>query len=35
LADSAIIIDTGLIVFDGTAQEVLDNEQLRNDYLAI
>ena len=35
LADRAIIIDTGLIVFDGTAQEVLDNEQLRNEYLAI
>ena len=35
LADRAIILDTGLIVFDGTAQEVLDNEQLRNDYLAI
>jgi len=35
LADRAIILDTGLIVFDGTAQEVLDNEELRNQYLAI
>ena len=35
LADRAIILDTGLVVFDGTAQEVLDNEQLRNEYLAI
>jgi len=35
LADKAIILDTGEIVFRGTAQEVLDNEQLRHDYLAI
>ena len=35
LADKAIIMDTGEIVFKGTAQEVLDNEQLRHDYLAI
>jgi branched-chain amino acid transport system ATP-binding protein len=35
LADRAIIMDSGQIVFDGTAQEVLDNEQLRKDYLAI
>ena len=35
LADRAIILDTGLVVFDGTAQEVLDNEQLINEYLAI
>jgi len=35
LADTAIILDTGEIVFRGTAQEVLDNEQLRHDYLAI
>jgi len=35
LADRAIILDTGLIVFDGTAQEVLDNEELRHQYLAI
>ena len=35
LADRAIILDMGQIVFDGTAQEVLDNVGLRNEYLAI
>ncbi len=35
LADRAIILDTGLIVFDGTAKEVLDNVELRHEYLAI
>src|SRR6056300_737413 len=35
LADRAVILDTGNVVFDGTAQEVLDNEELRNEYLAI
>ncbi len=35
LADRSVILDTGNVVFDGTAQEVLDNEQLREDYLAI
>jgi len=35
LADRAIIIDMGLVVFDGLAQEVLDNEELRQQYLAI
>ncbi|MCK4861390.1 MAG: ABC transporter ATP-binding protein [Rhodobacteraceae bacterium] len=35
LADRAVILDTGLVVFDGTAQEVLDNEALREEYLAI
>jgi len=35
LADSAIILDTGEIVFRGSAQEVLDNEELRHEYLAI
>jgi branched-chain amino acid transport system ATP-binding protein len=35
LADRAIILDTGSIVFDGTAQEVLENEALRAEYLAI
>ena len=35
LADRAIIMDSGEIVFDGTAQEVLDNEELRDQYLAI
>ncbi|MFQ5622749.1 MAG: ABC transporter ATP-binding protein [Paracoccaceae bacterium] len=35
LADRSIILDMGQIVFDGSAQEVLDNDQLREDYLAI
>ncbi|MBZ8118776.1 ABC transporter ATP-binding protein [Roseovarius sp. LXJ103] len=35
LADRAIILDTGGIVFDGTATEVLENEELRAEYLAI
>ena len=35
LADRAIILDMGQVVFDGTAQEVLDNEGLRHEYLAI
>jgi len=35
LADRAVILDTGQVVFDGTAQEVLDNEKLRAEYLAI
>lgn len=35
LADRALILDTGEIVFRGSAQEVLDNEQLRHEYLAI
>ncbi len=35
LADRAVILDMGQIVFDGTAQEVLDDEDLRQKYLAI
>ncbi len=35
LADRAVILDTGQVVFDGTAEEVLNNEKLRNEYLAI
>ena len=35
LADRAVILDTGRVVFDSTAQEVLDNEALRAEYLAI
>ena len=35
LSDSALILDTGEIVYSGTATEVLQNEQLRHDYLAI
>jgi len=35
LADRAVILDTGEVAFTGTAQEVLDNTQLRHEYLAI
>lgn len=35
LAGRALILDTGMIVFDGTAQELLDNKDLRHQYLAI
>jgi len=35
LADRAIILDMGQVAFDGSAQEVLDNEDLRHEYLAI
>ncbi|NND92912.1 MAG: ABC transporter ATP-binding protein [Granulosicoccus sp.] len=35
LSDTALILDTGEIVFSGNAAEVLDNEELRHDYLAI
>lgn len=35
LADRAIILDMGNIVFDGVSQEVLDNSELRQQYLAI
>jgi len=35
LADKAIILDTGQLVYQGSAKEVLDNEQLRQEYLAI
>jgi len=35
LADRALILDMGQIVFDGTAQEVLDDADLRQQYLAI
>ncbi len=35
LADRAIILDTGTIVFDGTAKEVLEDTNLREEYLAI
>ncbi len=35
LADRALILDTGNVVFDGTAKEVLDNAELRQEYLAI
>ena len=35
LSDRAVILDTGGIVFDGTADEVLGNAELRAEYLAI
>lgn len=35
LADRAVILDTGNVVYDGSAKEVLDNEDLRHEYLAI
>jgi len=35
LADRAIILDMGQIVFDGTAQEVLDDDAMRQQYLAL
>ncbi len=35
LSDRAVILDMGQVVFDGTAQEVLDDEALREEYLAI
>jgi branched-chain amino acid transport system ATP-binding protein len=35
LADRAVILDTGGIVFDGAASEVLQNPELRAEYLAI
>ncbi len=35
LSDRAVILDTGSVVFDGSAKEVLENEALRHEYLAI
>jgi branched-chain amino acid transport system ATP-binding protein len=35
LADRAVILDTGSVVFDGDAKEVLENTALREEYLAI
>ncbi len=35
LSDRAIILDTGQVVYDGAAQDVLDDEDLRHRYLAI
>ncbi|TYO91686.1 ABC transporter ATP-binding protein [Oceanicella actignis] len=35
LADRAIILDMGQVAFDGTAQQVLDDAELRREYLAI
>ena len=35
LADRAVILDMGGVVFDGSAREVLESKQLRDEYLAI
>src|SRR5699024_8111865 len=35
IADRAAIIDDGRVVFEGSPDEVLNNEQLRRDYLAL
>ncbi len=35
LADRAVILDTGSVVYDGSAAEVLEDEALRAQYLAI
>ena len=35
LADHSVILDTGSVVFDGTAKEVLDNKELCEEYSAI
>lgn len=35
LADRAVILDTGTVVYDGSAKEVLEDDELRAKYLAI
>jgi len=35
VAERAIILDAGKVVFDGTAQDALDDADLRRQYLAI
>ncbi|THD75591.1 ABC transporter ATP-binding protein [Thalassobius vesicularis] len=35
LSDRAVILDTGNVVYDGSAGEVLSNKELREEYLAI
>jgi len=35
LSDRALILDMGEVVFDGTAKEVIENRELRQQYLAI
>jgi branched-chain amino acid transport system ATP-binding protein len=35
LADRSVILDTGGVVFDGSAREVLENVELRHTYLAV
>jgi branched-chain amino acid transport system ATP-binding protein len=35
IADTALIVDMGQVAFQGTAQQVLDDKELRHEYLAI
>lgn len=35
LSDRAVILDTGEVVYDGSAENVLNDEDLRHKYLAI
>jgi branched-chain amino acid transport system ATP-binding protein len=35
LADRAVILDTGEVAFSGSARDVLDNAELRREYLAV
>jgi len=35
LADRAIILDMGKVVFNGAAEEVRTNKELREQYLAV
>ena len=35
LADRSVILDNKSVVFDGTAKEMLDNNEMREEYLAI
>ena len=35
LADRSVILDNKSVVFDGTAKEILDNKEMREEYLAI
>ena len=35
LSDRAIILDMGEVVFQSTAKEVLENEDIRHEYLAV
>jgi branched-chain amino acid transport system ATP-binding protein len=35
LADRAVILDTGEVAFTGSARDVLDNAELRREYLAL
>ena len=35
LADRAIILEMGEIVFDGTAQQIIDDKEMRLQYLAV